>query len=80
MMALSKEQVARLNSIIATAKKMFTVVEKEPAIKGSKRLRRSSADAAKMKDQIRAARAKGAPATKLAEKYGVPTAYIYVIK
>lgn len=33
-----------------------------------------------MKDQIRAARAKGVPATKLAEKYGVSTAYVYMIK
>ncbi len=79
-MALSKQQVARLNSIIATAKKMIALADKEPDSKGSKRLRRSSADAAKMKDQIRAARAKGVPATKLAEKYGVSTAYIYMIK
>lgn len=41
-------QVARLNSIIATAKKMISVVDKEPASMSSKRLRRSSADAAKM--------------------------------
>jgi hypothetical protein len=79
-MALSKQQVARLNSIIATAKKMIALAEKEPASKGMKRFRRSSADAAKMKDQIRVARAKGVPATKLAEKYGVSTAYVYMIK
>lgn len=79
-MALSKQQVAQLNTIIATAKKMIALAENEPASKGPKRLPRSSADAAKMKDRIRAARAKGVPAIKLAEKYGVSTAYIYMIK
>ncbi len=79
-MEISKQQIARLNSIIVTTKKMITLAGKEPATKGSERLCRSSADAAKMKDQIWAARAKGVPATKLAEKYVVPTAYIYVIR
>lgn len=32
-MALSKQQVARLNSIIATASKMIALAEKEPASK-----------------------------------------------
>lgn len=47
---------------------------------GQKRPRRSSADAEKMKAAIRVARAKGVSATTLAEKYGVSTAYVYMIK
>jgi hypothetical protein len=80
-MALSKRQVGYLNSIIATAQKMVAQADEESATNGSlKRNRRSSAAAAKMKEQIRAARAKGVPAAKLAEKYGVSTAYVYMIK
>ena len=33
-----------------------------------------------MRNAVIAGRAKGVPATKLAEKFGVSTAYIYMIK
>ncbi len=80
-MSLSRQQAHRLNTIIATARKMLALAETEPAGRDApNRRRRSSADAEKMKAQIRAARAKGVPAAKLAEKYGVSTAYIYMIK
>jgi transposase len=81
-MALSKQQIDRLNKIIATARKLIDSAEAEGSngTTGKTRTRRSSADAEKMKAQIRAARAKGVPATKLAEKCGVSTAYIYMIK
>lgn len=81
-MALSKQQIDRLNKIIATAQKMIETAEADsPNGTNEKiRTRRSSTDAEKMKAQIRAARAKGVPASKLAEKYGVSTAYIYMIK
>lgn len=81
-MALSKQQIDRLNKIIVTAQKMIETSESESSkgTTGKTRTRRSSADSEKMKAQIRAARAKGVPATKLAEKYGVSTAYIYMMK
>lgn len=44
------------------------------------RKRRSAEDAAKMRTAILAERAKGTSAAKLAAKYGVSTAYIYMIK
>ena len=47
---------------------------------GKGRKRRSAEDAAKMREVIVAERAKGASAAKLAKKYGVSTAYIYMIK
>jgi hypothetical protein len=47
---------------------------------GRGRKRSSAEDAAKMRAAILAERAKGTSAAKLAAKYGVSTAYIYMIK
>jgi hypothetical protein len=44
------------------------------------RKRRSAEDAAKMRSGSLAERAKGTSAAKLAAKYGVSTAYIYMMK
>ena len=82
-MALSKRQIAYLNRIIATAQKMLDTAHLEDSRAGNggpKRRRRSAVEAEKMRADILAKRAKGVPATKLAEKYGVSTAYIYMIK
>jgi hypothetical protein len=82
-MTLSKRQIARLNKIISTAQKVLDTakIEEAAARDGApRRRRRSSADAQKMRADILAKRAKGVPATKLADKYGVTTAYIYMIK
>ncbi len=81
-MGLSKQQIHRLNVIIETAKKVIATSDLQgtTAATGKTRRRRSADDAEKMRAQIRAARAKGVPASKLAEKYRVSTAYIYMIK
>ena len=82
-MSLSKRQVAYLNKIISTAQKMLDTAHIEESRSASgkpKRHRRSAAEAEKMRADILAKRAKGVAATKLAEKYGVSTAYIYMIK
>lgn len=80
-MSLSKRQIAYLNKIISTAQKMLDTAHLEEKHQGgSKRRRRSSVEAEKMRADILAKRAKGVPAAKLAEKYGVSTAYIYMIK
>ncbi len=82
-MALSKRQIAYLNRIITTAQKMLDTAHLEDNRSASgapKRRRRSAVEAEKMRADILAKRAKGVPATKLAEKYGVSTAYIYMIK
>lgn len=47
---------------------------------GKGRKRRSAEEAAKMRAAILAERAKGTSAAKLAAKYGVSTAYIYMVK
>ena len=49
-------------------------------VSGKGRKRSSAEDAAKMRAIILAERAKGTSAAKLAAKYGVSTAYIYMIK
>lgn len=81
-MPLSKRQIAYLNRIIITAQKMLDTAHLEDSRSGTgpKRRRRSSAEAEKMRADILAKRAKGVSAAKLAEKYGVSTAYIYMIK
>ena len=83
-MPLSKKQIAYLNKIIVTAQKVLDTAEREDSRAGHhngvKRSRRSSAEAEKMRADILAKRSKGVPAIKLAEKYGVSTAYIYMIK
>jgi hypothetical protein len=86
-MSLSKRQIAYLNKIVSTAQKMLATADLDQGSSkpsssrgGSKRRRRSGAEAEKMRADILAKRAKGVPATKLAEKYGVSTAYIYMIK
>lgn len=83
-MPLSNRQIAYLNRIIATAQKMLATAHLEDSRSslrnGAKRHRRSAVEAQKMRADILAKRAKGVSAAKLAEKYGVSTAYIYMIK
>lgn len=83
-MSLSKRQIAYLNKIISTAQKMLATAHLEDNRNSfgnrPKRHRRSAVEAEKMRADILAKRAKGVAATKLAEKYGVSTAYIYMIK
>ena len=89
-MSLTKRQINNLNKIVELAQKVLAVGEAE-ATKGKQgktgknssagvRHRRTSAEAAKMRADILAKRAKGVSAASLAEKYGVSTAYIYMIK
>lgn len=82
-MSLSKRQIAYLNRIIITAQKMLATAHLDDGMNGRggpKRRRRSAAEAEKMRADILAKRGKGVPAAKLAEKYGVSTTYIYMIK
>jgi len=85
-MTLSKRQVTKLHKIIDMAEQLLATAN-EPLPEGrsasrsaSIRRRRSGAEAEKMRADVLAKRAKGVPAATLAEKYGVSTAYIYMIK
>ena len=80
-MSLTKRQEAMLNTIAKLVDKL-RVEAANQQLKSDKRtrLRRTTADAEKMRKEVIAARAKGVSAAKLAEKYGVSSAYIYMIK
>lgn len=87
-MALTKRQVSKLNKALAMIQDVLKTAASEAASgktaarssSGPRRTRRTAAQAEKMRADILAKRAKGVPATTLAEKYGVSTAYIYMIK
>ena len=72
------QRIAALKHIIHSAEKLIVSLEYEP--RHVTRRRRTSVEAEKMRANILRARAKGVPAKKLAEKYGVSTAYVYMIK
>jgi hypothetical protein len=79
-MQLTKNERAFLSTFAEIANKVLG----SPATtsKGSKgkRLRRSAADVAKMKKQIRAARKKKVPVSQIAEDLGLTTSYIYQLE
>jgi len=94
-MSLTKRQVSKLNKIVEMAQQLLATAQsnsskKVPAktakagrgrsVSVKVRRRRSSAEAEKMRADILSKRAKGVSAAALAEKYGVSTAYIYMIK
>ena len=93
-MTLTKRQISKLNKAMAFIQDVLNraaLAEKTgsklKARKGTGRAgvrpgarRRTAVQAEKMRADILAKRAKGVPAATLAEKYGVSTAYIYMIK
>jgi hypothetical protein len=89
-MSLTKRQIGKLNKIVDMAQSLLEgarqgLPKAASSISGKRssgrsRKRRSSADAEKMRSDILAKRAKGISAAVLAKKYGVSTAYVYMIK
>lgn len=80
-MSLTKRQDQQLQKIIKLVEAFRREAGKTtPMARSSGRKRRSRADAQKMRRDILAARAKGVSVAKLAEKHGVSSAYIYMIK
>ena len=79
-MQLTKYERAFLSTFAEIAKKVLG----SPATTGKsskgKRLRRSAADVAKMKKQIRAARKKKVPVSQIAKDLGLTTSYIYQLE
>ena len=90
-MSLTKRQMSKLNKIVTMAQELLASVgeaqaqgKQGPSTKngrsGKVRRRRSSAEAEKMRADILSKRGRGVSAAALAKKYGVSTAYIYMIK
>lgn len=85
-MSLTKRQVSKLNKALTMIEDVLRIAASEATSAKSggsarpRRTRRTAVQAQKMRADILAKRSKGVPATELAEKYGVSTAYIYMIK
>lgn len=84
-MKLSRDEANLLRTFISLANKLLE--EKEARVTDSKskrsasggRRRRSREEAAKVKQEIAAARARGVAVKKISAKYGVTPAYVYQI-
>jgi hypothetical protein len=76
-MRLTKSERALLTTFGGIAQKLLGEPETTGKNGNGQRLRRSSADVAKMKKQIRAARKKKVPVKQIAEDLGITTSYIY---
>ena len=84
---MTKRQIAKLRKLSILVQDLLKQAEAEGASSpkharsnGATRSRRTGDAAEKMRADVLAKRAKGVPATRLAEKYNVSTAYIYMIK
>ncbi|MFO1088058.1 MAG: hypothetical protein U1E46_00600 [Hyphomicrobiales bacterium] len=81
-MKLSKREADLLQTFVSLANKLLANGNAAPAklrTRPAKRRRRSREEAAKVKQDIIAGRAKGIPVKKLSEKYSVTPAYIYQV-
>ena len=89
-MLLTKRQISKLNKVNAMLQQVLRDAERaqqQAAKNGMSNNgafagngRRSAIEAQKMREDVLAKRAKGVSAASLADKYGVSTAYIYMIK
>lgn len=79
-MRLNKRQDRQLQTIISMIEELRNEAAKRPLAGEGGRRRRSAEDAQKMREDILASRARGVAVAELAQKYGVSTAYIYMIK
>ncbi len=84
-MKLSRDEVNLLKTFVSLANKLLqesgagTTVSKSKRSANGSRRRRSREDAAKVKQEIAAARARGVAVKKISAKYGVTPAYVYQI-
>jgi hypothetical protein len=85
----TKRQQRKLEKIIAMAQELLADLQKSASIKirapshnGGRpvRTRRTAEEARKMKADVLAALKAGKPATAIAKRYKVSTAYIYMLK
>ncbi|MBI2717904.1 MAG: hypothetical protein HY245_00960 [Rhizobiales bacterium] len=87
-MALTKRQINRLDKIVTLLKDFQREAERVakiaakagPVRRPGARTRRTAVETKRMRAEVLALRSKGVPAARLAKKFGVSTAYIYMIK
>jgi hypothetical protein len=82
-MKLSKKEADLLSTFISLANRLLEGTPRKGAAQNNSsprpKKRRSRDEAAKVKQDIIAGRAKGIPVKKLSEKYSVTPAYIYQV-
>ena len=76
-MQLTKNERTFLNTFAEIAQKVLGSPATTTQSGNGKRVRRSGADVARMKKQIRAARKNKVPVAKIAKDLGITTSYIY---
>ena len=76
-MQLTKNERTFLSTFAEIAQKVLGSPASTTKSAKSKRLRRSAADVAKMKKEIRAARKRKVPVSKIAKDFGITSSYIY---
>ena len=73
----------KLRKMAASLEELATAIEAMPARNGktaSPRTRRSKKEAIALKKLLKAERKAGVPVAELAEKHGISTAYIYMLR
>ncbi len=73
----------KLRKIAASLEELATAIEAMPAGNGKSattRTRRSKKDTIALKKLLKAERKAGVPVAELAEKHGISTAYIYMLR
>ena len=76
-MKLTKNEWSFLSTFAEIAQKVLGSPATTTKRSRGKRQRRSAADVAKMKKQIRAARKRKVPVSQIAKELGITTSYIY---
>lgn len=79
--ARQERYLAKITQLVRAIEGEAKAAVSNPSNHGRRvRRRRSKEDAAKMRTEVLAARARGESVARLAKKYGVSSAYIYMIK
>jgi hypothetical protein len=78
-MNLTRQQIRKLEAIIAAAQAVLSEAKSATDTKGakSKRVRRSGKELAAFRKMLVAERKKGVPVAELARKHNISSAYIY---
>ena len=82
-MARTIDFAKKIRKIAASLEELATALESMPAGNGksaSTRTRRSKKEAIALKKLLKAERKAGVPVAELAEKHGISTAYIYMLR
>ena len=79
-MQLTKNERTFLRTFAEIAQKVLESPTTTSKSGNGKRVRRSAADVAKMKKQIRAARKRKVPVSQIAKDLGLTTSYIYQLE